>query len=272
MEGSKAAGRLANAAPLLGWRPATPAAVAASTAQRLPAAAATRGSARSSAAAAPLPNLCASSSGVLPACSRGEGRGAGRRAPEPPLRAPHPVLCQRVHPRGREEEGDDGGVAFRSRLMQRGVAILQGRGWRRREEGGGEVRGGRRGAGNAARGEAGKAAGERRGPQRGTLTPWGADAAFLDRSQSEGTFAHRIAHQKVVLDLRRIRPRRARMRAGGEFLESCNTHTPERPLDKKACHAPLASPAPLGRDSGEPVSSLLFSSHLVCCGRVGACR
>ena len=134
-----------------------------------PAAAATRGSARSSAAAAPLPNLCASSSGVLPACSRGEGRGAGRRAPETPLRAPHPVLSQGVHPRGREEEGDDGGVAIASRRMQRGVASLQGRGKSGREEGGRDVRGDAGGRGTRPGGRRGGAAGESRGPQRGTL-------------------------------------------------------------------------------------------------------
>ena len=75
----KAADRLSNAAPLLEWLPAPPAAAA----HALPAAAsaaATRGSARSSAAAAAFPYLCAESSGVAPSCSRGEGRGAGRHA------------------------------------------------------------------------------------------------------------------------------------------------------------------------------------------------
>ena len=100
--------------------------------QPLRGAAATRGSARSSAAAALCPLLCAQSSGVSPSCRRGEGREAGRRAPEPPLRVPHPSLSQRVHPRGREEKGDDGGVASLSRRMQRGGAILQGRGRRGR--------------------------------------------------------------------------------------------------------------------------------------------
>ena len=98
----KVASRLANAAALLGWLPATPAAVTASKAHALPTAVATRGSARSSAAAASSPLLCATSSGVKPPCSRGEGRGAGRRAPEPSLCAPHPILSQGVHPRGRE--------------------------------------------------------------------------------------------------------------------------------------------------------------------------
>ena len=53
---------------------------------------------------------------------------ADMRAPEPPLRAPHPILGQRVHPLGREEEGDAGFVAIVSRRMQRGPARLQGRG------------------------------------------------------------------------------------------------------------------------------------------------
>ena len=147
---------VANAVPLLRSLPATPATAAAAPAQRLRTAAATRGSARSSAAAASLPLLCATSSGVAPYCSRGEGRGAGRRAPEPPLRAPHPE-CQRVHPRGREEEGDDGVTAFVSRPMQRGRAILQGRRRRGREEGGGKVRGGAQGGGRRAQGATGGA-------------------------------------------------------------------------------------------------------------------
>ena len=54
----KAAGRLANAGPLLGWLPATPATEAHAMAAAA-SAAATRGSARSSAAAAALPFLCA---------------------------------------------------------------------------------------------------------------------------------------------------------------------------------------------------------------------
>ena len=132
---------VANAVPLLRSLPATPATAAAAPAQRLRTAAATRGSARSSAAAASLPLLCATSSGVAPYCSRGEGRGAGRRAPEPPLRAPHACFSQGVHPRGREEEGDDGGVANKSRPMQRGPSILQGRLRRGQEERGRKVRG-----------------------------------------------------------------------------------------------------------------------------------
>ena len=88
-------------------------------------AAATRGSASSSAAAAALPLSCAKSSEVLPSCSRGAGRVACRRAP---LCAPHRILCQGVHPRGRKKEGDNGGAAFESSRMQRGVAsVLQGR-------------------------------------------------------------------------------------------------------------------------------------------------
>ena len=166
-EGSRPPASLpvANAAPLLGWLPATPAAMAASTAQRLPAAAATRGSARSSAAAASYPFVCAKSSGVKAPCSRGEGRGADRRAAEPPLRAPHPALRHRVHPWGCEEEGDDVDMIIASCPMQRGSANLQGRGRRGREEGGGEVRGdaggrgahGRRGGGRqtSARGHTG---------------------------------------------------------------------------------------------------------------------
>ena len=77
--GGKAAGRLANAAPLLGWLPATPA-TAAHASRAAASAAATRGSASSSAAAAACPWLCAKSSGVMPLCSRGDGRGAGRKA------------------------------------------------------------------------------------------------------------------------------------------------------------------------------------------------
>ena len=102
--------------------------------------AATRGSARSSAAAAAFPFLSAECSGVSPRCSRGEGCGAGRRAPEPHLRAPYPIFQGGIHPRGREEEGDDGGVAIASRPMQRGRAILQGRGRKDRWRGG-EIRG-----------------------------------------------------------------------------------------------------------------------------------
>ena len=98
--------------------------------------AATRGSARSSAAAAAFPFLTAESSGVSPRCSRGEGRGAGRRAPEPHLRAPYPIFQGGITTRGRKEEGDDGGVAIKSRLMQRGAATLQGRGRRDRWRGG----------------------------------------------------------------------------------------------------------------------------------------
>ena len=112
--------------------PATPATAAGGPAHALPAAAATRGSARSSAAAASLRFLCAKFSGVLPHCNRGEGRGAARRAPEPPLRAPHPIISQGVQHRDFEEEDDDGGVVIGSRPMQRGPTILQGRG-----EGGG---------------------------------------------------------------------------------------------------------------------------------------
>ena len=47
------------------------------------------------------------------------------RAVELPLRAPYYALRQRVDPRGREEEGDNGGVAIHRRRMQRGVATLQ---------------------------------------------------------------------------------------------------------------------------------------------------
>ena len=78
---------------------------------------------------APLP------AGSCHTATEGKGRGAGRRAPEPPLRAPNPILQGGIHPRGREEEGDDRGVASVSRQMQRGVAILQGRGRRGRGEG-----------------------------------------------------------------------------------------------------------------------------------------
>ena len=46
---------------------------------------------------------------------------------EPFLCAPHPCPDQRVHPRGRQEECDDRGVASGSSHMQRGVATLQGR-------------------------------------------------------------------------------------------------------------------------------------------------
>ena len=42
------------------------------------------------------------------------------------LHAPHPCSGQRVYPRGCKEEGDDGGVSFYSRHMQRGRSILQG--------------------------------------------------------------------------------------------------------------------------------------------------
>ena len=77
----KAAGRLANAAPLLGWLPATPAAVTAAPAQALRAAAATRGSASSSAAASSFPWFCATSSGVLPYCNRGEGAWGRQASP-----------------------------------------------------------------------------------------------------------------------------------------------------------------------------------------------
>ena len=62
------------------------------------------------------------------------------RDPEPPLHIPHSFcLCQGVHSRGREEEGDNRGAVTHSRHMQSGPAILQGRG--RREIGKGEVRG-----------------------------------------------------------------------------------------------------------------------------------
>ena len=115
-----------------------PATAAAAPAHAMPTAALTRGSARISAAAAAFPHICALPSGVLPACSRGEGRGAGRRATETPMFAPYHILSQRIHPRGRKEEGDDGGVATGSRPMQRSRANLQGRGRRGREEGGGE--------------------------------------------------------------------------------------------------------------------------------------
>ena len=47
-------------------------------------------------------------------------------------------------------------------------------------------------------GGAGGAAGERGGPQRGTLDCCGSGAASLDRSQSTGTFAHRIALKNVA--------------------------------------------------------------------------
>ena len=118
-------------APLLGWLLATPAVAATARAHALPAAAATRGSACSSAAAAASPFLSAQSSGVLPNCSREEGRGAGRRAIEPPHQVPHPILRQRVHPRGRKEEGDNGNMTIDYSQMQRGVASLQGPGRRR---------------------------------------------------------------------------------------------------------------------------------------------
>ena len=75
----KAAGRQANAVPLLGWLPVTTAA-AGHALDAAVSAAATRGSARSSAAAAAFPFLCAKSRGVEPYCSRGKGRGAGRQA------------------------------------------------------------------------------------------------------------------------------------------------------------------------------------------------
>ena len=155
-----------------GRLPEPTATAAAAPAHALCAAAATRGSARSSAAAASLPLLCATSSGVLPPCSRGEGRGAVRRVPEPPLRAPHSFcLCQRVHPRGREEEGDDGGAAIECRPMQRGLAALQGRVRRGREDGGRGREGGRRGReGTRPGGRRGGAAGEHRGPQEAIHT------------------------------------------------------------------------------------------------------
>ena len=169
------AGNTQSSAPSL---PATPAAAAhALPAAATRSAAATRGSARSSAvaAAASFPLFCAQSSGVQPSCSRGEGRGAGRRAPEPPLRPPYHIHCQGVHPRGREEGGDDGGVTFPSRLMQRSPASLQGRGRRRREEGGGK-RGGAQGGGDAARGDAGGGRDASAGGLRGALWTSGAPA------------------------------------------------------------------------------------------------
>ena len=97
----------------------------------------------------------------------------------------------------------------------------------------------------------------------------GADAASLNQSQSEGTFAHRIAHQNVASIHISIRPRGTRMQAGGVTKSIMQTHLPERPLDGRI---PLASPGPLGRAASDPFSFLPSFSHLVCCGRVGACR
>ena len=60
-----------------------------------------------------------------PSLPEAEGKGAGQPGgPLSRLCAPHPE-CQRVHPRGCEEEGDDGGVAIVSRHMQAGRAPLQ---------------------------------------------------------------------------------------------------------------------------------------------------
>ena len=83
-----------------GWIPCRGGCHAAPLAHTLPAAA-TRGSARRSAAASvsPYPAI-ALSSGVSPACSRMQGCGAGSKVTESPLRAPHVVLCKRVDPRG----------------------------------------------------------------------------------------------------------------------------------------------------------------------------
>ena len=80
------------------------------------------------------------------------------QAPEPPLRAPHPIFQGGVTHPDREEEGDDGGVALVGRRMQRGPAALQGRGRTGQEE---ERR--REGGRTGGRGCAWGAAGERRG-------------------------------------------------------------------------------------------------------------
>ena len=58
-----------------------------------------------------------------------DGRGMWQAGgpPEPPLRAPHHILQGGIHPRGREEEGDDGGSVVDSCPMQRGEVSLQGR-------------------------------------------------------------------------------------------------------------------------------------------------
>ena len=50
------------------------------------------------------------------------------------LGAAYLILQRGVDPRGRKEEGDDGGMATVRRHMQRGVATLQGQGRRGREE------------------------------------------------------------------------------------------------------------------------------------------
>ena len=115
-----------------------------------------------------------------------EGRkesGAGRRVIEPPLRDPHHILGQRVHPRGREEEGDDGGVVIVSRLMQRGPARLQGRGRR----GGRDVRG----RGTRAGEMQGGAAGGRRVPQEGHSGLQGLRCGFPHHNSApfDGTLA-----------------------------------------------------------------------------------
>ena len=112
---------LAIASSLLRFSHAPAAEVAAASVHALPAAAsaaATRESARSSAAAAAFLVPCALSSGVLPYCNRGgTGHGASKWASEQALRDPHPILYKRVHPRGREEESDDSGVAIHSRFV-----------------------------------------------------------------------------------------------------------------------------------------------------------
>ena len=41
-----------------------------------------------------------------------------------PLHAIHPIPCQGVYSRGREEESDNGGVVIVSSLMQKGLAPL----------------------------------------------------------------------------------------------------------------------------------------------------
>ena len=75
--------------------------------------------------------------GVRSLCSRME-RGAGRQArPLPLLGSCQLILRQRIHTRGREEEGDDGGVAMQCRHMQRGHTNLQ---WRGRGRRGRDVR------------------------------------------------------------------------------------------------------------------------------------
>ena len=138
-EGRQLAARrlAANAAPLLGWR--------LSQRQhrhllrlRLP----LRRAGPPAAARLRRPFLCSAPSPAESSHPTAEGRGVGQAGgPLSRLCATH-IECQRVHPRGREEEGDDGGVATVSRHMQRGRAILQGRRRRGREEGGGDVRGG----------------------------------------------------------------------------------------------------------------------------------